>query len=91
MWRMGKGLFIFQVTQEKDFVMEVTDKTRSDIKGGTLIKYGETPLRLLEIAQVPKEHVWIFPCLIAHYIIRFLTLLPSRSLKSSIPTIFGLI
>jgi hypothetical protein len=37
--------------------MEVTDKTRADIKGGTLIKYGDTPLRLLEIAQVPKEHV----------------------------------
>uniref|UniRef100_F6X4W9 UTP--glucose-1-phosphate uridylyltransferase n=1 Tax=Ciona intestinalis TaxID=7719 RepID=F6X4W9_CIOIN len=39
-----------------DFVMEVTDKTRADVKGGTLIEY-ENKLRLLEIAQVPKEHV----------------------------------
>ncbi len=35
--------------------MEVTDKTRADVKGGTLINY-EGKLRLLEVAQVPKEH-----------------------------------
>ena len=35
--------------------MEVTTKTRSDIKGGTLIQYNNA-LRLLEIAEVPKEH-----------------------------------
>lgn len=39
-----------------EFLMEVTDKTMADVKGGTLIKY-EGKLRLLEIAQVPKEHV----------------------------------
>ncbi|XP_031348026.1 UTP--glucose-1-phosphate uridylyltransferase isoform X2 [Photinus pyralis] len=39
-----------------EFVMEMTDKTRADVKGGTLIQY-EHKLRLLEIAQVPKEHV----------------------------------
>lgn len=39
-----------------EFVMEVTDKTRADVKGGTLIQY-EGKLRLLEIAQVPNEHV----------------------------------
>jgi len=39
-----------------DFVMEVTDKTRADVKGGTLIQY-ENKLRLLEIAQVPSEHI----------------------------------
>lgn len=39
-----------------DFVMEVTEKTKADVKGGTLINY-ENKLRLLEIAQVPKEHV----------------------------------
>lgn len=39
-----------------EFVMEVTDKTRADVKGGTLIEY-EDKLRLLEIAQVPKENV----------------------------------
>lgn len=39
-----------------EFVMEVTDKTRADVKGGTLIQY-ENKLRLLEIAQVPAEHI----------------------------------
>lgn len=39
-----------------EFVMEVTDKTRADVKGGTLIEY-ENKVRLLEIAQVPKHHV----------------------------------
>ena len=34
-----------------EFVMEVTDKTRSDVKGGTLIHF-EDKLQLLEIAQV---------------------------------------
>jgi UTP--glucose-1-phosphate uridylyltransferase len=38
------------------FIMEVTDKTRADVKGGTLIKTQKQPLRLLEIAQVPKDH-----------------------------------
>merc|ERR1712168_1671878 len=46
-----------------EFVMEVTDKTRADVKGGTLIQYEDTQsnqkgrIRLLEIAQVPKDHV----------------------------------
>ncbi|XP_078505559.1 UTP--glucose-1-phosphate uridylyltransferase isoform X2 [Lissotriton helveticus] len=39
-----------------EFVMEVTDKTRADVKGGTLTQY-EGKLRLVEIAQVPKQHV----------------------------------
>ncbi|XP_050544718.1 UTP--glucose-1-phosphate uridylyltransferase isoform X2 [Daktulosphaira vitifoliae] len=39
-----------------EFVMEVTNKTKADVKGGTLIQY-ENKLRLLEIAQVPKEHL----------------------------------
>lgn len=39
-----------------EFVMEVTDKTRADVKGGTLIQY-ENRLMLLEIAQVPKDYV----------------------------------
>ena len=34
-----------------EFVMEVTDKTRSDVKGGTLVQY-DGKLHLLEIAQV---------------------------------------
>lgn len=39
-----------------EYIMELTDKTRADVKGGTLINY-EGQVRLLEIAQVPKEHV----------------------------------
>lgn len=39
-----------------EFAMEVTDKTRADVKGGTLIHY-EDRLRLLELAQVPKDKV----------------------------------
>ncbi|KAJ3226761.1 UTP-glucose-1-phosphate uridylyltransferase [Clydaea vesicula] len=34
-----------------EFIMEVTDKTKADIKGGTIIDY-EGTVRLLEIAQV---------------------------------------
>merc|ERR1711892_207170 len=43
------------LNQNREFVMEVTDKTRADVKGGTLIQY-EGKLRLLEAAQVPREH-----------------------------------
>ncbi|EDK45084.1 UTP-glucose-1-phosphate uridylyltransferase [Lodderomyces elongisporus] len=39
-----------------EYIMELTDKTRADVKGGTLINY-QGEVRLLEIAQVPKEHV----------------------------------
>ena len=38
--------------------MEVTDKTRSDVKGGTLVQY-EDKLHLLEIAQV---HMTVCVC-----------------------------
>jgi len=49
------------IQHNKDFVMEVTDKTRADIKGGTLVQCkGHSGLRLLEIAQVPKQHVQEF-------------------------------
>ncbi|RCH99976.1 UTP-glucose-1-phosphate uridylyltransferase [Rhizopus stolonifer] len=41
---------------DAEFIMEVTDKTKADIKGGTLIDYNGK-IRLLEIAQVPDEHV----------------------------------
>ncbi|KAJ3123648.1 UTP-glucose-1-phosphate uridylyltransferase [Nowakowskiella sp. JEL0407] len=42
-------------TTGSEFAMEVTDKTKADIKGGTIIDY-EGKVRLLEIAQVPSEH-----------------------------------
>ena len=38
------------------FLIEVTPKTPADVKGGTLYKQ-EGKLRLLEIAQVPNEHI----------------------------------
>ncbi|KAI8377461.1 UTP--glucose-1-phosphate uridylyltransferase family [Radiomyces spectabilis] len=44
------------VEKDAEFLMEVTDKTKADIKGGTLIDY-DGHIRLLEIAQVPEEHV----------------------------------
>eukprot|EP01101_Sappina_pedata_P009179 TRINITY_DN5274_c0_g1_i1.p1 TRINITY_DN5274_c0_g1~~TRINITY_DN5274_c0_g1_i1.p1 ORF type:complete len:501 (+),score=227.13 TRINITY_DN5274_c0_g1_i1:40-1503(+) len=44
------------VSAECEFIMEVTDKTRSDVKGGTLIDY-EGKAHLLEIAQVAPENV----------------------------------
>jgi hypothetical protein len=52
----GLGILNFLLHPPKDsvpaeFVMEVTNKTRSDVKGGTLINY-EGNLHLLEIAQV---------------------------------------
>lgn len=43
-------------TEAPTYVMEVTDKTMADVKGGTLVEY-EDKLMLLEIAQVPREHV----------------------------------
>lgn len=41
---------------EIEFIMEVTDKTKADVKGGTIITY-EGRSKLLEIAQVPADHV----------------------------------
>lgn len=39
-----------------EFMMEVTAKTEADVKGGTLVEY-EGSIRLLELAQVPREFV----------------------------------
>ncbi|RWQ93011.1 putative UTP-glucose-1-phosphate uridylyltransferase Ugp1 [Paecilomyces variotii] len=44
------------VDSKSDYIMELTDKTKADVKGGTIIDY-DGKVRLLEIAQVPKEHV----------------------------------
>ncbi|CAI2178899.1 553_t:CDS:2 [Funneliformis geosporum] len=46
----------YMVDSDAEFLMEVTDKTKADIKGGTLIDY-EGTIRLLEVAQVPAEHM----------------------------------
>lgn len=44
------------MTNKNEYCMEVTPKTLADVKGGTLISY-EGKVQLLEIAQVPDEHV----------------------------------
>ncbi|GBE81322.1 Probable UTP--glucose-1-phosphate [Sparassis crispa] len=44
------------IDSQAEFLMEVTDKTKADIKGGTLIDY-DGSIRLLEVAQVTSEHV----------------------------------
>ncbi|KAL8532281.1 hypothetical protein ACS0TY_008762 [Phlomoides rotata] len=44
------------VKNKNEYCMEVTPKTLADVKGGTLISY-EGKVQLLEIAQVPDEHV----------------------------------
>lgn len=44
----------YMVKEKVDFIMEVTDKTRSDVKGGTLIEYEGKP-KLFEIAQCPPS------------------------------------
>jgi len=41
---------------KSEFIMEVTNKTLADVKGGTLIDYGGR-VKLLEIAQVPANKV----------------------------------
>lgn len=48
-------IFNLVVEQEIDFCMELTAKTRADVKGGTLVNNNGV-LSLLEIAQVPEEH-----------------------------------
>ncbi|RDB24844.1 putative UTP--glucose-1-phosphate uridylyltransferase [Hypsizygus marmoreus] len=45
----------YMIDTRAEFLMEVTDKTKADIQGGTLIDYDGT-IRLLEIAQVSAEH-----------------------------------
>lgn len=51
-WKILK----YMAENNVDFVMEVTDKTRSDVKGGTLIEY-EGKAKLFEIAQCPPAKV----------------------------------
>jgi len=46
----------FMAENNVEFAMEVTDKTRSDVKGGTLIEY-EGKAKLFEIAQCPPSKI----------------------------------
>ena len=50
------NIFQHMIDTGAEYISEVTDKTKADVKGGTLIDY-EGTVRLLEIAQVPSEHV----------------------------------
>jgi len=50
------NIFQTMIDSQAEYVMEVTNKTKADIKGGTIIDYDGTA-RLLEVAQVPKEHL----------------------------------
>ncbi|RXH90679.1 hypothetical protein DVH24_035443 [Malus domestica] len=49
-------LFLHLIQKKNEYCMEVTPKTLADVKGGTLISY-EGRVQLLEIAQVPDQHV----------------------------------
>lgn len=44
------------VDRDVEYCMELTDKTRSDIKGGTIISY-DGKVSLLEVAQVPAQYI----------------------------------
>uniref|UniRef100_A0A914WN14 UTP--glucose-1-phosphate uridylyltransferase n=1 Tax=Plectus sambesii TaxID=2011161 RepID=A0A914WN14_9BILA len=45
----------FLIAEQPDYVMEVTEKTQADVKGGTLIKINDKIMHL-ELPQVPKDH-----------------------------------
>ena len=53
---MDESILEHMVQSQAEFIMEVTDKTKADVKGGTLIDY-DGNIRLLEVAQVPSEHI----------------------------------
>jgi UTP--glucose-1-phosphate uridylyltransferase len=53
---VDQGILQHMIDTEAEFIMEVTDKTKADIKGGTIVDY-EGSIRLLEVAQVPSEHM----------------------------------
>lgn len=46
----------YMVSERVEFLMEVTPRTAVDVKGGTLVRRSGR-LELLEIAQVPEEHL----------------------------------
>jgi UTP--glucose-1-phosphate uridylyltransferase len=53
---VDESILQHMIATDAEFIMEVTDKTKADVKGGTLVDY-DGSIRLLEIAQVPSEHV----------------------------------
>ena len=67
-----------------EFIMEVTDKTKADVKGGTIITY-EGRSKLLEIAQVPSDKVEEFKS------IKKFKIFNTNSLWCSLPAIKRLV
>jgi len=53
---VDESILQHMIDTDAEFLMEVTDKTKADVKGGTLIDY-DGSIRLLEVAQVSSEHV----------------------------------
>ncbi len=55
---MHSGIAHHVISEGLDFAMEVTPKTRADIKGGVLYRSltGQKRIELLETAQVPPDH-----------------------------------
>jgi len=51
---VDRRILQYMVESDSEFVMEVTNKTKLDIKGGTLINYDGT-IRLLELGEVPQD------------------------------------
>ena len=43
--------------ENKEYALEVTNKTRSDVKGTTLVWY-DNNYRLVEVAKVPRDRKW---------------------------------
>ena len=57
--QLDLGIVSHMVENDLSFVMEVTPKTRADVKGGTPVRYQDR-LALLERAQVPADHIGEF-------------------------------
>ncbi|PPR00978.1 hypothetical protein CVT24_000272 [Panaeolus cyanescens] len=53
---VDERILAYMIESQSEFIMEVTNKTKSDLTGGTLIDY-EGSLQLLEMAQVPSEYI----------------------------------
>ncbi len=70
-----------------DFVMEVTDKTRSDIKGGTLCVRNT----MVAITDTTRNTMAMPSCLklLSVLLINLMNSNPSRNSRSSTPTISG--
>merc|ERR1712216_956403 len=50
------NILFHMMNAEIDFCMEVTEKTRSDVKGGLLFLHKGETVKLMEMSQVPAAH-----------------------------------